>query len=247
MALVAAAGSWFAIKRQQVERQRAAVRAIEGMGGNVEYDWQDDARTAGKSNADPPGPAWLRVWLGDDFFADVVFVAWPSRSEPEPKNGIEALDDLPHVKAVLFHDGVLPESALESLGRLTKLEEVSFFSTGMSAAELNRLGQLTQLKKLYLANIETMTDAALGHLTSLTQLTVLVLECTRVTDAGLEHLKALTQLQELYLGHTKVTDAGLKHLRSLKRLRLVVLQNTQVTDNGVKKLQEALPNCLIAR
>ena len=67
--LVAVAGSWFGVKKQQKEQERAAVKAIEEMGGLVFYDYQVHNR-----RAEPPGPAWLRAWLGDDFFAHPVAV-----------------------------------------------------------------------------------------------------------------------------------------------------------------------------
>ncbi len=67
------------------------------------------------------------------------------------------------------------------------------------------------------------------------------------TDVGLEHLEGLTQLQQLYLYGTQVTDAGLKHLKGLTQLQQLYLYGTKVTDEGVKNLQQALPNCKIAR
>jgi len=68
-----------------------------------------------------------------------------------------------------------------------------------------------------------------------------------VDDAGLEHIAGLMQLEHLQVADTHVTDCGLKHLTRLAQLEYLDLSGTQVTDEGVKKLQQALPNCTIAR
>ena len=61
---------------QQAKRQRDTVAAIEKMGGWVAYDWQIDANgwLLLPNDAKPPRPAWLRQFLGDDFFAPVSAV-----------------------------------------------------------------------------------------------------------------------------------------------------------------------------
>ncbi len=74
-----------------------------------------------------------------------------------------------------------------------------------------------------------------------------VIDEPKITDEGLVHLRALPRLQTLNLGGTKVTDAGLEYLKGLGSLETLNIRNTQVTDEGVKMLQEALPNCKIAR
>ena len=76
MTLASVGLSWFAVKLQQARRQRAAVEAIEKAGGWVEYDYE--LRTRPPSDADPPGPAWLRNLLGIDFFATVVEIRLPT-------------------------------------------------------------------------------------------------------------------------------------------------------------------------
>jgi len=57
----------------------------------------------------------------------------------------------------------------------------------------------------------------------------------------------LTGLKKLWLQDTVVSDAGLKHLKTLVNLETLMLQQTGVTDEGVEELQQALPNCKIAR
>ena len=73
------------------------------------------------------------------------------------------------------------------------------------------------------------------------------LSSSKVADAGLVHLKKFAQLQSLDLTQTQVTDAGLEHLNGLAQLQSLNLRGTGVTDAGVEKLQQALPNCKVAR
>jgi hypothetical protein len=68
MVLVAAGSSWLGVKMKQARRQREAVEAIVKLGGGAKYDYE--LRSDGK----PPGPAWLREFLGLDFLADVRVV-----------------------------------------------------------------------------------------------------------------------------------------------------------------------------
>ena len=63
-------------------QQREAIAAIRKLGGVVSYDYYGGrfdcefslaaGRTVPVVTAGPPGPAWARKLLGDDFFADVV-------------------------------------------------------------------------------------------------------------------------------------------------------------------------------
>jgi hypothetical protein len=215
--LVAIGGSWFAVKRQQVERQRAAVRWVEEMRGRTRYDW---VKTRGNLNAQPPGPAWLRAWLGDDFFAHIVFVE--------------------------VHGESVTDADLERLKGLRQLETLHLWKAQVTDAGLEHLKGLPRLKSLVLSWTK-VTDAGLEDLRGLTQLEYVVLLGTKVTDAGLEHLRGLTQLQVLVLDYTQVTDAGLERLNGLSQLQTLWLKNTKVIHEGVKKLQEALPNCKIER
>ncbi len=111
-------------------------------------------------------------------------------------------------------------------------------------ARLEYLKSLTQLRELNLAATFT-TDTGLEYLKGLTQLRRLDLSGTTITDSGLEYLKTLTQLRLLSIRFTKITDIGLEHLKGLTQLQQLYLTNTYVTDAGVQRLQHSLPNCKI--
>jgi len=111
--------------------------------------------------AEPPGPAWLRKWLGTEFFSDVVVVNcfYTFRN-----------DDTIHLK------------------QLTSLDKLAFHDTNVTDAGLEHIKELTKLTALYLKNME-IGDAGLQHLKGLTSLEHLHLVHTEVTDEGVKSLQ----------------------------------------------------------
>jgi hypothetical protein len=65
---------WVAVKIRQARRQRAAVEAIEELGGSVKYDYMLDEYRYPLPDPQPPEPAWLGNLLGDDLFAGIASV-----------------------------------------------------------------------------------------------------------------------------------------------------------------------------
>jgi hypothetical protein len=210
--------SWVAVRMQRARREREAVAAIAKLRGWARYDYEVQESRDWITGALPPGPAWLRNLLGENFFATVVNV---------------------HLDRSLCRD-----ADLAHLKALTQLKSLSLGSTDVTDAGLERLKGLTQLHLLDVGGTD-VTDAGLKHLRELTQLRMLNLGGTKVTDAGMEHLKGLPRLKGLGLWATQVTDAGLEHLKGMKQLQELDLEQTKVTYDGVKRLQQALPNCRI--
>ena len=71
--------AWFFPRWGAARRQREAVAAIRAMGGHVTYDHEarwNAARAAPMPAKAPPGPAWARKLLGEDFFADAVVAGY---------------------------------------------------------------------------------------------------------------------------------------------------------------------------
>jgi len=78
--LVTALAVWLGIIVNRAREQREAVKAIEALGGTIAYNWQvgvpldpDDVFSLDVPLT-PPGPAWLRRLVGDEFFQDAVEV-----------------------------------------------------------------------------------------------------------------------------------------------------------------------------
>jgi hypothetical protein len=200
--LFAVACSWFAVKMQQARRQREAVEAIVKLGGKVMYDYQSReqnepvvaiVKSGGQvmydyqfyeyeiQSARPPGPAWLRNILGDDFFCTVV------DAQPKDDASMPILKDLSGIRTLNLRYSQVTDAGLEYLKGLPQLKLLLLSGTQVTDAGLEHLKGLTQLQRLELnANI---TDTGLEHLKGLPQLKYLQLIDTKVTDEGVKKFR----------------------------------------------------------
>ncbi len=153
--------SWVAVKIKRARQQERAVEELRKSGVYVWYDYQ--VEQSGKAPyTGPPGPAWLRNLLGENFFATLVGGNFASPS--------------------------VTDANLESLEELTQLRDLNLNGTQVTDAGLKHLKGLTHLQKLYLSFTQ-VTDAGLEHLEGLSQLQTLDLSVTRVTDEGVKRLQ----------------------------------------------------------
>ncbi len=91
-----------------------------------------------------------------------------------------------------------------------------------------------------------ISDADLGQLIPMKNLSRLLLSRTAVTDAGLPVLKHNVNLEQLNLYDTGVTDAGLASLAGLKSLKKVYLWQSKATPEAAKQLQEQVPGLVVS-
>jgi internalin A len=207
---------------RQVNRangQRRAVEAIKKLGGSVLYDFEyvdGDPSGTKVPNARPPGPAWLRLWLGDEFFQDVV-------------------------QATLTFDRYR-DADLALLEDLPRIKELHFYQTSKITNDgLVHLRGLTGMRWLDIYRHKGISDAGLAHLKGLTGLETLHLDGSSVTDDGLDSLAAMKRLEKLDVDGTSVSNAGLLKLKGLPRLKQVYVQNSRSTQEGVDALKVFLP------
>jgi Leucine-rich repeat (LRR) protein len=235
--------SWFAVKMRQAKRQREAVEAIIKNRGEVRYDYQEH-----DFFAKPPGPEWLRNWLGEDFLCNVVLVRLGRNPHPEP------LKDLPNIRHLeLYYDpnesntgeeeqqdhDPLVNRKWDVIKCLPQLREIYLNGFGITDTELEYVRGLSQLEILSL-DLSSVTDKGLACLNNFKQLRELsLIQCYGITDEGLIHLKGLNNLEKLNLNLSlSITDAGLEKLKDLSQLRELELYSTSITDSGMKYLRD---------
>ena len=203
--VVAIVCSWLAVERRRAEEQREAVAAIRALHAEVTYDYVARASPTANMPPVPPGPAWARRLLGEDFFADVVGID-------------DSLWEMSQVRLLIGRGwSRITDEWLEPIGRLAGIEVLDLRGSRVTDAGLKKLEGLTRLRELNLGQTG-ISDAGLGAIGKLGRLEVLNFGFTQVTDDGLGGLAGLARLRELRLDGNLVTDVGLKHIRKLGRL-----------------------------
>jgi hypothetical protein len=274
MTLFAFACSWFAVKMGQATRQKEAVETLKKKAGKtIYYDYQFDPAGKLKPNAQLPGPAWLRKWLGDDFFCTAVKLEWINYNtfnrrmidaELEPIERLSELREIDLTYGDVTDRGLLHfkklrqlkklnlsytdmrDAGLSSLAELTGLESLSLTGTHISDEGLSQLKALTELRALNLSHIN-ISDAGVANLLVFDKLEELWLTGTIISDEALKEVKKMKQLKKLHLSYTKISDAGLEPLEEMKQLENLWAERTSISEAGVRKLKKALPKVRIYR
>ena len=158
---------WWA---NRAKRQKNAVASILKMGGSVDYDYEYDAAGNYRANTEPPGPAWLRDFLGIDYFSRVIGVSVEGDSFADAE--LKSLESLPDLRKLLVGGPRVTDAGLVHLKHLRRLEELQVGGPGV-------------------------TDAGLTNLQSLRELRTLEFSCCSITDGGMQYLMPLTNLRTL--------------------------------------------------
>lgn len=209
-----------AISRQPIgltaAREKAAIEAIERLGGHVFRD----VRSGQAVEIKLEGVAKLN----DGALAQVA--------------EFSALTDLSLERSPVSGEDLRP------LANLNCLEWLNLWKSGIDDAGLAHLAGLHTLQQLPVGGTR-ITDDGLAHLGQLRQLAYLGLRDTAVTDAGVARLADMPALKELNLRGTMVTDAAIPMLGGMTSLEKVWLGGTAVTIAGIERLRAALPGCVI--
>ena len=89
--------AWVGVKIRQAEKQKEIVAWVRKNGGGVGYDYEYDANGYYLPDAKPPGPDWLREWIGIHYFCNiqaVMFRGGINDSELTPLQGLPFLESI---------------------------------------------------------------------------------------------------------------------------------------------------------
>lgn len=234
--LVALFPGWRANRAYTQKRLVAQIKAAKG---SITYDFQV-FRPGGspgirKKPAAPPGPDWLRNWIGDEYFQEVAGVTFRG---PVTAETMEAISRLDRLESIEIGGPLKVGDGLEKFRGSSYLRVVRLSGPAVNDAWLATLANCPNLDRLEL-NGADVSDAGLAQLTGLTRLASLgVVNSPKVTDATVENLiPFLTTLNTLNLG-SSLTDRSLPTLGRMKNLKYLVLSRSRVTDRGIASLRE---------
>lgn len=244
---------WLGVHVERARRQQHTIAWVNSVQGRTFYEYQhgypDWRSYPGVQDDPPPGPAWLRAYLAQDYFSNVVWIDLPSADLIlSPKRRLANIHDHDLARLASFRQlsnlqisARITDRGLAHLSRLTNLQRVSIAHATITDAGLQQLRNLRQLKALCIYGPDTtgITDRGLAALEQLTDLRELRLLGTYLTDSGLKYVKRLSKLESLDLYGSLISDAGIKELGELSKLMELNLVNTRVGDAGL----EPLKNC----
>jgi hypothetical protein len=233
--------------------EAAVVTRLINLGADVHYDYEyvNDEFT---ENSMPPGPAWLRRRLGQNFFARATLVCITGNQELTdvefilPLRKLESVtlyncDSIKNVDCLgklyqLRHldlnscDGIV---SLDALKESKTLQQISLHHC-RSLESIDFLGDLPKLNDLNISRCDAIQDYQV-----LTRLDLQKLELMNSPLTNAEKLAMLDELEELYLDGSKslVCLDGLKGLKALQKLDL--RNCDQLTKLQIDTLKDQLP------
>lgn len=221
--------AWFSAWQIQYVRKQKVIENFIGLQGKtsgrdltgrVGYDYQfKDDGSGAFSQDEAPGPAWLRHYLGENFFATVVsFKAGHSdhQEELENLNVFSCFKELKHLH--LFRCSNL--RTLDGLQKLQELEELTL-AIGPELKNFDALYKLPRLKLLRFESLNSRHDFNLTKFESLEQLDSLIFTFSPQTNLdGLSNLKSLRVLQFRQCPFLKDLG-GISDSKSLEELNLL--------------------------
>jgi len=254
--LIAAATGWVIGRFRITQLQREIDRLASSRGGGVGYDYFcDESGRTSSAPWIPPGPAWLRKYLGDDFFSDVVSVGIYADPSDRLMCKIGSLRRLRRLivvnysvreetdangQKVTVYDPVtspITDDGLACLKHLSEMRILELHKSQITDAGLVHLGRMSELRELDIG-WATVSGKGLAHLHGLAQLEKLELYCTPLSDRDLPILRQFSKLKRLNLSMTKITDAGLPVLSTLHHLEDLRLVGTSISDAGIEDLKK---------
>jgi hypothetical protein len=173
----------------------------------------------------PPGPAWLRRRLGQNFFARATLVCITGNQE---LTDVEFILPLRKLESVTLYNCDSIKN-VDCLGKLYQLRHL----------DLNSCDGIVSLPKLNDLNISRCD--AIQDYQVLTRLDLQKLELMNSPLTNAEKLAMLDELEELYLDGSKslVCLDGLKGLKALQKLDL--RNCDQLTKLQIDTLKDQLP------
>jgi hypothetical protein len=142
---------YMAIISHRARQQKRAVENILALRGTLMYDYQR-IKAPDWSGFDPqalpPGPVWLRNFIGDNYFQSVVQVDLSNTSATD--DDLVFLENLPELEEINLHAIKITSKGLVHLDGMRKLRSLVLWDTAIDDKGLVHLTNLTELQFSFL-------------------------------------------------------------------------------------------------
>lgn len=190
------------------------------------------------------GNRFVRYWLGDDFYEDIVLV--DVRMSEVDERVIREIAKFPKLKSLsLGYNPKVTDETLSLIGDLTNLELLDLAKTSVSDGGLMYLKNMHKLTSLSLGGTG-VSDKGSQELAHLNNLEILDLDDCKVGDGAAKVLAELPRIKNINMGSTALTDVGLRDLAKCKTLERLTISQSKVTRDGVTKMRADIPGIKIA-
>jgi len=240
-------------KARRASIQRRAVAAVQALGGRIAYEDELDAEGFPRLPHRPGGPAWLRRWIGDEFFQEVGWVnidAGNKRGRVDD-DFIAAVGDFDRLQGLSIRgsgdqrDGQdhrrITAAGLARLTGLRRLRVLHLRGAPIDPAIGDLLGSWPALEDVELSDLgdspKTLHGSCLAHLARLPGLRkVIITTLASCRAADVEPLTRLEHLEQLGLDRSPASEAGVARFGSLPTLQVLSLPRTELTEPTLAEL-----------
>jgi hypothetical protein len=235
--------------------ERAAIAAINQLGGWVKQEWIDGQSRVIEVNMvyhedEKLGRLDNRQFTDEccGYLAKFPYArTLILRGQQATDAGLSLLSSHPSLEEIYLFDAVsITDAGIASLSRLGKLRDLLVSGARLTDDALASISRSTKLESLAFTpnqqyDKQSFSDRGLESLGQNLKLKKLDLSNSNITDDGLRHVSLMRELEFLSIQSTVVTDAGLVHLESLPKLTQLWTTDSKITREGLERLGEKLP------
>lgn len=213
-------------KLREFVKQRAAAKALEGLGAKLDRDVFGNITRVD----------WAGATGGFEHLADLPYVQQILLLESKIRDvDLEHLGKLRSLQVLVLSQTAVSDEGLRHLSDATQLFGLFLDGTQVTDKGMQHIAGLINLHVL--STPGTLSDSGVASLRPLTNLETLYLVEPHVTDQGLTCLRDATRLKRLNLASSAITDDGLKNVTSLVDLEVLHLNGTPISGEGLRHLR----------
>ncbi|GMH42278.1 hypothetical protein BSKO_10197 [Bryopsis sp. KO-2023] len=143
---------------------------------------------------------------------------------------------LAHLTTVRLSGLCVTDSGMPMLAKSPSIKHLSLIKVMVTDMGLGAVGKMEQLESLELKGLDFITSAALGSVSGVSTLKVVL--CTLVTDEGMTKLGSYENLVDLTVMLVAVGDAGISVVMDLTKLTRLTLLCHNSTGAGLSKISQ---------